>query len=166
MLRLQGHQRCSVPTQWEPRVGCKAPRPVGSSPPSLLTSPCACRTQRVLIIIQLGAAAARGPCVPNTFVPCCPWPIFWARYWKLLHLSLTNWLRALLCQGDGVLLGLWRQKSPLFEDVSGSFSGLSLQSLFQGQMVPACSLALSGLKAYDASGFLCLFLNCLLIHIE
>lgn len=37
---------------------------------------------------------------------------------NFLHLRLTNWLCALLCQEDGGPLGLWRQKSPLFEDVT------------------------------------------------
>lgn len=84
------------------------------------------------------------PCVPNAFVPYnpgCPWPIFWARYWKLLHLVLTKWLHALLSQGDGVPLGLQRQKLSLFEDVSvSSFSSVTVSRSDDATLAPLSSV--------------------------
>lgn len=75
------------------------------------------------------------PCVHKAFVPYspgCPWPIFWARYWKLLYLGLTKWLHALLSKEMESPLGC-RDKNCLF---SKKFQcHLSLQSLFQGQMM-------------------------------
>lgn len=54
---------------------------------------------------------------------------------NFLHLRLTNWLCALLCQEDGAPLGLWRQKFPLFWRCYKCY--MSLQSLFQAQMMLA-----------------------------
>lgn len=83
---------------------------------------------------------------------------------NFLHLGLINWLCALLCQEDGGSLRLWRQKLPLFEDVTTVIFLFSL--CFKLRWCYHCFITLSGLKAYEASGFPCPFFSCLLIHIE